>query len=106
MFHFETMDVVLLSIWGGSIAFFLVSRLARAEKSEDAFRSELESGLRQFAIGIQTRQLRTRARAAGRTVVSLAGAKDEVLAVSPRRGAEQFDVVDFATVIAGDAFAL
>src|SRR5581483_3519868 len=59
----------------------------------------------ELAVGIQTGQLGARSGAAWRTVVRLAGAQYEVLAVRSRarRMAEQLDVVDLPPVAAPDA---
>ena len=60
---------------------------------------------RELAVGDQAGELGAGAGAAGRAVVGLAGAEDEVPAVGPGRvgRAEQLDVVDLAAVRAGDA---
>ncbi len=58
----------------------------------------------EFAVGVEARELGAGAGAAGRAVVRLAGAEDEVLAVGAGRGgrSEQLDVVDLAAIGPGD----
>ncbi len=61
---------------------------------------------REFSVGMKAGQLGAGAGAAGRAVVNLARAEDEVPAVASPRIAgrtEDLDVVDLATVVAGDA---
>src|SRR5262249_50758446 len=64
--------------------------------------------LAQFAIRKQTRELRTRTRAARRTVVCLARTQNEVATINAfeLRRAKQLDMIDLVTIRAGDAIAL
>ncbi len=71
--------------------------------TDDALLPPHLAGL-QFAIGVEAGQLGAGAGAAGRTVVGLAWAEHEALAVGAGVGgrAEELDVVDLAAVAAGD----
>lgn len=59
----------------------------------------------EFAIGVKAGQLRTGAGAAGRAVIFLAGAQNEILAVNSGNdgGPVQLDVIDFMAVSAADS---
>ncbi len=59
----------------------------------------------QLAVGRQASQLGAGAGAAGRTIISLAGAEHEVAAVGVRVLGEQLDMIDLSTILAGDACA-
>ncbi|MNZ87507.1 hypothetical protein D3C78_1063670 [compost metagenome] len=60
----------------------------------------------ELAVGGQAGQLGAGAGAAGRAVIGLAGAHDEVAAVGIRVGGKQLDMVDGGAVLAGDALGL
>ena len=74
------------------------------DASGDAFLPPDGAGFEQ-GIGVKTGHLGAGAGAAGRAVITLAGAKDKVAAVRGRivRLGEEFDVVDFRAVFAGNA---
>src|ERR1051326_3744522 len=75
--------------------------------ADDALLTPYLAGL-QLAVGIEARELRAGAGAAGRAVVRAAGAEHEILAVRAGIGrrTEQLDVVDFAPVRSTDAVPL
>lgn len=62
----------------------------------------------EFAIRSQAGEFRTRPGPAGGAVVGTARTEDEVAAVvvGVAGGAEEFDVVDLAAVLAGDLFGI
>src|ERR1019366_8836522 len=73
----------------------------------DAFLAPDLAGF-QLAIGVEAGQFRAGAGAARRAVVGFTGAEDEVLAVGAFHGgvAKEFDVIDHAAIVAGDAVGL
>ena len=87
----------------GRTARWAVADRAFEDAADDALLPP-DLALAELAVGDQARELGAGAGAAGRAIVGLAGAEDEVLAVGTGRGgrAEQLDVVDLAAVGARD----
>ena len=87
---------------GGAVPSTIRDR-ALEDAADDAFLPP-DLSRRELAVSGQARELGARPGAAGGTVVGLAGAEHEVLAVGARRGRpEELDVIDLAAVRARDA---